>query len=394
MKFYKRLLFVFAIVSCSTTLNAQDQYAWQQLSHIPAVGRHRSCGCSIGNRGYIGLGHINNWNSSINYPDWWEYDPGTDSWMQKANFPTGGRYHSIAFSIGNFAYVGTGSDWNGDHDDMWKYSPATNMWTPIPPCPGGVRSGAVAFTINGKGYVALGDYQQDCWQYDPNTNVWTVEPPALIGGYSSVVAVYNGKAYMGVGQGTSWQEFDPATQTWTMKATYPGLYRFGSGCFEYDGWIYVVSGSDWYNEYSDVYAFNPQTNIWVQVSDFPGQARHYFTCFKIGNRIFGGTGTNGTNFNDWWEFGNISAVNELSDETAVHVFPNPVVDIAEFDFQKDMNAIGDFTLTDLNGRKISNEIIPAGPNWIFHRNSISSGTYFYTITTENKILATGKIILQ
>jgi N-acetylneuraminic acid mutarotase len=393
MKKFK-FLFVLITLSCVSEMGAQDQYAWHQLTSIPAVGRHRACGCAIGNRGYIGLGHISNWNNNMNFADWWEYDPGTDSWMQKANYPVGGRYHAIAFSIGNFAYVGTGSDYNGDHDDMFKYSPATNLWTAIPPVPGGVRSGAIAFTINGKGYVALGDYQSDCWQYDPVASVWTAEPAAPVTGYSSVVAVYNGKAYIGVGSGTFWEEFDPATSTWVMKTSFPGLYRFGSGCFEHNGWIYVISGSDWSTEFPDSYAYNPQTDQWVQISDFPGQGRHYFTCFQIGNRAFGGTGTSGTNFNDFWEYGFISGVENAEEKSDVNVFPNPVIDRAEFDFGKELTQSAVFSLSDVQGKNIRQSTIPAGTSWMFERNELAAGTYFYSITSGNKMFATGKLILQ
>lgn len=394
MKQIRKILFVFILLLAFADAFAQDQYAWHQLASLPAVGRHRACGCSIGSRGYIGLGHINNSNNSINYADWWEYDPGTDSWMQKANYPTGGRYHSIAFSVGNYAYVGTGSDWNGDHDDMFRYSPATNLWTPIAPVPGGPRSGAVAFGLNGKGYVMLGDYQSDCWEYNPSTNTWTAKPNSIVSGYSSVGAVYNGKIYVGVGSGTTWAEFNPSNGVWTMKAPFPGLSRFGSGCFEYNGWIYVVSGSDWSQEFPDTYAYNPQTDQWVQVSDFPGQGRHYFTCFNIGNRAYGGTGTSGTNFNDFWEYGGLSAIADQPAKNDVKVFPNPVLDRAQFEFAETLKDDAVFSLADVQGKKIYEEKIPAGNSWVFERNGMAAGNYSWSVSSNNAVIANGKIIIQ
>ncbi len=390
----RNFFIVIILAFCMSNMHAQDQYVWSQRTSIPAVGRHRACGCPIGDRGYIGLGHINNTNASINYPDWWEYDPGTDSWMQKADFPPGGRYHAIAFSIGNFAYVGTGSDWGGDHDDMWQYSPATNSWTAIAPCPGGPRSGAVAFTIGSKGYVALGDYQSDCWEYKPANNSWIGKASGLVAGYSSVVAVQNGKAYIGIGQGTAWQEFDPFANAWTMKATFPGAYRFGSGCFAYNGWIYVISGSDWVTEFSDSYAYNPNTDQWVQISDFPGQGRHYFTCFTIGSKAYGGTGTSGTNFNDFWEYGILSGMENQMEKNDVTVFPNPVLDKAEFDFKNELTEKGTFILTDIEGKKVREETIAQNNFWIFDRKDLAAGTYVYSITSSSKIIANGKLILQ
>ncbi len=395
MHFIRKISILLLLLGVVVQMQAQDQYAWVEKTSIPTVGRHRACGCAVGNRGYVGLGHISNTTGNIIYNDWWEYDPGTDSWMQKANFAPGTRYHAIAFSLGNYAFVGTGTDGTfSDRDDMWKYSPANNSWTPVANVPGGPRSGAFAFTINGKGYVALGDYQTDCEEYDPVANAWTTKAPALAGGYSTVGAVYNGKCYMGVGQNQQWQSFDPLTNSWQMLPSFPGITRFGSGSFEYNGWIYVISGSDWVTEYSDSWAYNPVTNQWVQISNFPGQARHYFVCFTIGNRVYGGTGTSGTNYHDWWEYGELSGINEVQEKNAVTVFPNPIVDKAEFDFKNELTTTAIFTLYDAQGKKIKEENISPCDFWMFDRETISSGIYSYSIISHNTILSTGKLVLQ
>ncbi len=375
-------------------LQAQDQYAWIQKTSIPAIGRHRTCGCSVGNNGYIGLGHINNSTGAILYSDWWEYDPGSDSWTQRADFGGGVRFHACAFSIGNYAYVGTGSTTAQDFDDFWQYSPASNNWTPIAPCPGGQRAGAVAFSINGKGYVALGDVQTDCEEYNPVTNTWTTKANSIIGGYSDVAAVANGKAYIGVGDDNNWTVFDPVANSWNYLPSFPGSARCGSGCFYYNGWVYVFTGSDFVTEFSDGFAFNPLTSTWVQVTGFPGQSRHYFTCFTIGNRAYGGTGTSGTNYNDWWEYGTLSGIDAQQKNSGVDVFPNPVVDKAEFDFKDRLNSMAVFTLYDTDGKKVSEETIQPGNSWLFYRTTISSGVYLYSIVSENKNIANGKLVIQ
>ncbi|HEU4717016.1 MAG TPA: kelch repeat-containing protein [Bacteroidia bacterium] len=396
MKLHLLLIVSVLCVFTAEQTRAQDEYTWTQKTSLPAIGRHRACGCSINNRGYIGLGHINNWNASIIYSDWWEYDPGTDTWMQKADFGGGQRYHAVAFSIGNYAYVGTGSDFGGDHDDLWRYNPVTNTWLMVTQVPGGVRSGAVAFTIDGTGYVALGDYQDDCWAYDPVLNSWGARAVPPVSGYSSVAAVENGKAYVGIGESTGWSEFNPVTNSWTVKASFPGASRFGSGCFAYNGWVYVVSGSDWSQEFPDSYAYNPLTNTWVQVSDFPGQGRHYFVCFSIGNRAYGGTGTNGTNFNDFWEYGNLAAGTGETEakNKAVSFFPNPVVDAAVFHFENALDHEASFSLVDLSGKKVSEEKISPCSDWNFTRGDLAAGNYFYSIVSDGKVISDGKMILQ
>jgi N-acetylneuraminic acid mutarotase len=322
--------------------------------------------------------------------------------MQKADFGGGDRYHAIAFSIGNYAYAGTGTTSASDMDDMWRFDPTANTWTPIAPCPGGVRSGAVAFTINNLGYVALGDFQNDVEEYHPQTNTWQTKAPSPVSGYSSCAAVWNNKAYVGVGSGTSWAEFNPATNSWMMKATFPGAYRLGSGCFAYNGWVYIVSGTDWSQEFPDAFAYNPSTDQWVQVSNFPGQARHYFTCFAIGSRIYGGTGTSGTNYHDWWEYGELNGIDSHTQENGIRVFPNPVIDKAEFDFENSLTSQAIFTLYDLQGKKVRESIIEPSAFWMFNREDLDAGIYSYSIISENKnvstasneIIGRGKLVIQ
>ena len=62
--------------------------------------------------------------------DFWEYDPATDTWTQKANFGGGARTGAVGFSIGTKGYVGTGIDANDLlRKDFWEYDPVTNKWT-------------------------------------------------------------------------------------------------------------------------------------------------------------------------------------------------------------------------------------------------------------------------
>jgi hypothetical protein len=54
---------------------------WTQKANIGAVGRDGAVGFSIGNKGYIGTGS----NGTTYLNDFWEYDPETNVWIQKAS---------------------------------------------------------------------------------------------------------------------------------------------------------------------------------------------------------------------------------------------------------------------------------------------------------------------
>ncbi|MFK7787367.1 MAG: hypothetical protein AB8B56_19745, partial [Crocinitomicaceae bacterium] len=56
---------------------------WTPKANFGAEARHRGIGMSIGNKGYMGLGHYNGAGPNIVKKDWWEYDPATNSWTQR-----------------------------------------------------------------------------------------------------------------------------------------------------------------------------------------------------------------------------------------------------------------------------------------------------------------------
>ena len=67
-------------------------------------------GFSIGSKGYIGTGLLI---VTFHFKDFWEYDPATNTWTQKADFGGTARTNAVGFSIGSKGYIGTGND--GSH---------------------------------------------------------------------------------------------------------------------------------------------------------------------------------------------------------------------------------------------------------------------------------------
>ena len=127
--------------------------------------RDLAVGFSIGTLGYIGTGE-----SGGNC--FWEYDPPTNSWTQKANFGGGGRAWAVGFSIGTQGYIGTGNDGFGDlYKDFWEYDPSSNTWTQKANFGGSARYEAVGFSIGTQGYIGTGyngNVLNDFWEYNPS----------------------------------------------------------------------------------------------------------------------------------------------------------------------------------------------------------------------------------
>ena len=247
-----------------------------------AAKRGGAAGFSIGKKGYIGTGASVNWLLAVTYyPDFYEYDPTTNIWTKKANFPTtapatSGRGGTTGFSIGNKGYIGLGAYGTSSSNllqDFYEYDPTGNTWTAKAAFPGTPRGGAAGFSIGSKGYVGIGGYfasssdnayYNDFYEYDPTTNIWTQK--ANLGCSNSTDASCNGiadaryngvgfsvgsRGYIGTGYNSTlspnkladFYEYEPAT----MPAPLYGAFT-GAGIYKWDG-----------NRWTKITGSNPQS---------------------------------------------------------------------------------------------------------------------------------------
>lgn len=399
----KILLFLLIVISQQTLADTTGYFVWVQKAEFPPAARHRAIGFSIGDKGYMGLGHVNAGGVNIAYPDFWEFDKSTNSWTQKADFGGGTRFGAVGFSIGSKGYAGTGtSAAYVDYNDLWEYNPTTNIWTQQAPMPGTPRDGATGFSINGKGYMGLG-YYNDWYEFNPQTNSWSNKAayPGVVPSYSASFVI-DTVGYVCTGEYTypsQLMSYHPSTDSWLPRATFPGMARFGATGFSFNGMGFIGLGCDYgYNDFKDFYEYNPITNLWDTLPEFPGSRRHYVPGFNIGNKGYCGTGTNGTNLKDFWEFyyyipnidtTGIGIAEELYFSEAIEIFPNPISNSANFHTK--VSPI-DFELFDVSGKKIFEEKNMMN-NYQFHRENLKSGIYFFTASVHGTKIQTGKIIL-
>jgi N-acetylneuraminic acid mutarotase len=231
--------------------------SWTQKANFPGIARRDAAAFSIGTKGYVGTGMdnadavfgnpqsdfyeynpvTNTWTAKAPYPgnsgmgiyyasgfaiggkgyfccgkrgsssysnELWEYNPASNTWTSKANFPLGGRYGGVAFTIGSMAYFGTGTDENILTQDFYKYNPATNTWSVIAAFPGSGRFACSSFTLANRGYIVFGTdggYKDELWEYNPLINYWSLKSSYPNGERRSGVAFTIGsKAYAGTGK--------------------------------------------------------------------------------------------------------------------------------------------------------------------------------------------------
>ena len=291
------------------------QGSWTNKADFGGLSRYMAVGFSIGNKGYLGTGSILNVPS---FNDFWEYDPLSDIWTQKANFGNGTALgFAVGFSIGTKGYIGTGIMNSNAAQQFWEWDQATNTWTQKTSFGGAARWYATGFSIGNKGYIGLGNsvngnppYNQDFWEYDPIADAWT--QVADFGGGPRIWAPgfsIGSKGYVGTGNNSNYcndfWEYDPASNVWNQKADYGGMPVNTAVGFSIlnKGYIGTGVGGIPYNRY-DFWEYDPVTDIWIQIADFGGTGRAGSVGFSIGGKGYVGTGRDAVvgYTNDFWEY--------------------------------------------------------------------------------------------
>jgi len=67
-------------------------------------------------------------------------------------------------------------------------------------------------------------------------------------------------------------KIDPSNNTWTSKATFPGVGRYGvaANVYRYKGYMGLEQAIFIFN---DFYEYDPSNNTWTSKANFPGAAR-------------------------------------------------------------------------------------------------------------------------
>jgi N-acetylneuraminic acid mutarotase len=244
---------------------------WQQKASLPkgAAARNGASGFGTNSKGYIGLGY----NGIDKLNDFYEYDPGTNAWKQIADFGGSARYAAVSFCINNIGYVGTGYDGN-TLKDFWKYNSATNSWSQIISIGGSKRRDAASFVIDGIGYVVSGvnngSYVTDFWAYNPVTETWDEKR----------------------------QIANLSTDSYDDDYAFKGIYGVGFSINQ-KGYL-ACSGQGTVS--TSVWEYDPLLDLWQQKHDLEGTARIEAVGFSVNNKGYVATGRNSSYyFDDIWE---------------------------------------------------------------------------------------------
>jgi len=274
---------------------------WTQCADLPetADARNGAVGFSVGSKGYITNGYtvysdddpVNSGGSAY-LSDTWEYDPATDSWTKMDDYPGTARRGAVSFTIGQYAYVGTGYAKDDKQlKDFYKFDPTQasgSQWTLLQGFGGQKREGAQAFVINDIAYLVGGINNgadvEDFWSFDPtrsDENKWTrlrdikdESDDDYDDDYTSIMRAY-GCAFVIDGQG------------------FLTLGQTAGGGLRSNYWIYDPATDLWRSSETEDYDYTP----------FEGSSRVKAICFSTGQRGIITTGGAGSTsyFDDTWE---------------------------------------------------------------------------------------------
>jgi N-acetylneuraminic acid mutarotase len=281
--------------------------SWTRKANFPGAARTNAAGFSVNSKGYV----VSGTSISTGVTDMYEYDPASDSWSQKASLPAFSRQYGVAMGIGTKGYLigGLADTLNNPAAslvDVWEYDPASDSWTQKGNFPGVARIMAAGFAIGNKGFYGLGyagsgQLFTDWWEYDPVADQWTRKtdfPPIYDEPYGLPIG---GSGFILVASlNSNWHSYDTALDQWTNKSDLYGTVYHSGVTFSLNNKGYLSFGGT-----SITWEYDPSTDKWTQKTSQPVN-RTEGVSFSIGNKGFAGLGgINQPNFDlstDWWEF--------------------------------------------------------------------------------------------
>lgn len=318
------------LTGCDSSDIEVPNWPWQVHKPVPHIGRACATSFVINNKAYVLLGrrgeileHCQNIDSNTYAPncsengmllsDMFQYDPVTDQWTQKQDFPGEPRVFPIAATVPPYAFVGLGYNHQGIYNDssylrdFWKYNPMTDSWTRMADFPGAGVNAAVCWVYNEEIYVAhgfgLSNFFRDVWKYQPQNNRWVqLAPFPSWGRTGGVVSASEGRIFTGTGysarNNNDWWEYFPSQDLWIKRENMPDLGRINGLGFSVADRYFVGTGRYFAGMLTvghlkdDLVEYDPHTNLWIQRGRIPGGGRENALSFVINDRVFIAFGEN------------------------------------------------------------------------------------------------------
>lgn len=231
-----------------------------------------------------------------------KYNPVTNKWTDLAAGPSFSASSAMVSTDDNTIYA-------VDNGTIWKYTISSNTWrgaSDIGKNDNGVlysqdgssqSTGAYMIEANGKFYYAPGN-TSTFEEFDPATNTWVslaTTPTSYTDG--TAMAAVGTDVYFLDGGALNLYKFDTITNSWTSTLTViPGATVLGAGAsIVYPGsgdYLYVLKG----NNTTEFYRYSISGNSWTTLASAPATVQAGGSMTMIGNNIYAFRGNGSTAF--------------------------------------------------------------------------------------------------
>ena len=220
------------------------------------------------------------------------YDAATRAWSRFGDMPTSMSHVITAvdgrdvYFIGGYIGTGPGYQQQFGTREVWRYNVDSNTYTRLPDLPAARAGGGAAvlgrnlhyFSGNNSSRNDVGDHY--VLNLDDPAAGWTTRAALPQGRSHMGYTTFGGRIYAIGGQTgndealttqTAVHAYDPATDTWTARASMPrAISHISSSTFVMGGRILVAGGETAHNRpTAEVYAYDPAADAWARLTSLP-----------------------------------------------------------------------------------------------------------------------------
>ncbi len=405
----------FANVLFLLGLNATAQI-FTQLQDLPEP-RYRAFSFAADGKLFTGCGR--NESDAMNNA-FWQYDPATNQWTQKADYPTAPARGGIAMVIDGIPYARSG--WNGTatFTDWNRYDVIADSWTLMNEPTGDPGAYAGVFSLNGLGYAACGSgavaEHNELWSYDPVADAW-----AQMANFPGdprdfpFADTAGGFAFVGLGDlflappfYSDMYKYDPVADSWSSIAPIPmsttGAIAEGGCSFHasYNGKIILmnimgIASSD-PADFATVYVYDPLGDNWTLYENAnPLFIRETPMIGQIGSKVYFGAGrdANDVVYSDLWEvdlaalFTGLEAAQPGMNDVRVSVEANMIN--VSMPASAMNGAAATLQLYGMDGRLIGSHALSTSTR--IDAEQLTGGAYVYMISSRDRVWRSGKLVV-
>ncbi|MFT6335759.1 MAG: N-acetylneuraminic acid mutarotase [Halioglobus sp.] len=294
--------------------------SWTEMNDFPAGfdGRERAISFVLDGEAYVGMGQ--------NKYDLWKYDPVLDTWIQLNDVPFYNALEPAVFILLGEVYMGAGDAYGGNDKKFLKYDPITDAWIQLNDFPSGfeARNRSIGFSIGNHAFVGTGSSPngelKDLWKYDPQRPyLLTVNPSGEASWFdpsnNDIIDIEDADAdptnelqdWSNLpGIPNAFTELPPVDDTWTQVGDFPVDFavRYEAMSFTLNEVVYIGLGGGNTGLKDDLWKYDSNTDTWTQLNDFPAgfSARTGVVSFVVNGNAYVGTGANSTYHKDLWKY--------------------------------------------------------------------------------------------